>query len=140
MFVGRLGGLARSVSVVGVFACFTLACGSIASTIGPTPRGHSSMNTKSLDINDEAQECLQNTESQQGDLVTASPEPPTQPCEDGARHHGQPNKARDVVPVRHVASANCLRREKMAQQARTKKYESQPDPKAATGIGACTCA
>ena len=64
------------------------------------------MNTKSLERNEKAQECSQNTESQQGDLVTASPEPPAQPREDGARHHGQPDEADDVVPVRQLASAN----------------------------------
>ena len=97
------------------------------------------MNTKSLDINEKAQECLQNTESQQGDLVSASPDPPAQPREDSARHQGQPDEAGDVVPVRQLASANCLRREKMAQQARTKEYGPEPDPKASTGIGAATC-
>ena len=36
MVVGRLGGLARNVSVVGVFACFTVACGSKDANGGAT--------------------------------------------------------------------------------------------------------
>jgi hypothetical protein len=92
------------------------------------------MNTEPLDVYHEAQECLQNTERQYGDVVAASPEPPTQTRDDAARHEGQPNEAEDVVPVSHVASANCVRGEKVAKKARTKEYEPEPNPNAATRI------
>ena len=73
------------------------------------------MNAESLDIHEQANDRLQNTETQQRDVVAAFPEPPAQTSDDGARHEGQHNEAEDVVPVRQVGSANCSRREKMGE-------------------------
>ena len=90
------------------------------------------MNAEPLDIHDETQECLQHTDSQHGDVVAASPEPPAQTRDDGARHEGKPNEADHVVPVSQATSANCLRGEKMAEEAGTEEKNPEPDSNAAT--------
>ena len=73
------------------------------------------MNAESLDIHQQANERLQNTETQQRYVGAAFPEPPAQTSDDGARNKGQPNEAEDVVPVSQLGSTNCSRREKMGE-------------------------
>ena len=73
------------------------------------------MNTEPLDIHDEAEERLGRAKNQERDVMAASPEAPTQACDDGPRHQSQDAETEDVVSVSHCAAADCSRRKKMAE-------------------------
>lgn len=92
------------------------------------------MNTEPLDVYNNSHDCLQNSKRQHGNVIATSPEPPAQTRENGTRRDGQHNKAKDVVTVGHVASANCLRGEKVAEKGGTEEHESEPKPKLVTRI------
>src|SRR5438876_5881569 len=89
-----------------------------------------SANMEPLEVDDEAQKRLKHAENQHRDVSAASPVSPAQAGDDSARHEGKDDEAKDVVPVGHVASADCPRRQKMAEQASGKEQHTDPSPAA----------
>ena len=93
------------------------------------------MNGKSLDIHEESNKRLQNSQCQERNVGTPSPETPSQTRNDRARHESQPNKTEHVVTVRYIATADFSRGEQMAQKSGKEENEPDSDASAATRIG-----
>ena len=86
------------------------------------------MNAEPLDVDVDTEQRLDDTDDQEGDVVSASPEAPAKSRNYRGRQEGQPGKAAEVVAVCDVASADRSRGEVVAQEARNEEREPQPDP------------
>ena len=78
---------------------------------------HLAVNAEPLDVDVDAEQRLDATDDQEGDVVSASPEAPAKSRNYRGRQEGQPGKAAEVVAVCDVASADRTRGEVVAQEA-----------------------